>query len=134
MGNSNTVLVQDYTPDGQSVLRMGYDPFQAVSLRMCKEVMRVLLDHYPGYAWAVTTDYAQGYIGISLPALMGPTFKYVIFIDHISDANSMDRELKKAGGEILERFQLSRRGLFLPEYCDVRAKNPDGRFVKAIPE
>lgn len=134
MENRNTVIVQEYTPDSNQVLRVGYDPYMDANMKMAREVLRVLLEQYPGYGWAVTTDILQGIVAVAIPQLMGTVFKYVIHVDKIAGPSDMEKEVKKAGGEILERFRLSRRGLFMPEYSDAIRNRPDARFLKAIPE
>ena len=102
-------------------------------MQIAQEMMRVLLETYPGYGWSVRSDIEQGICTVLLPALMGSTFQYVIKREEVMTANDFDKMLKKAGGEILERFRLNRRGLFMPEYWDVKRSSLPGRFIKAVP-
>lgn len=136
MSRIGTILHSDHEDSGLQIARLGYDPYKGPNTRMANEMMRVMLDHYPGYGWSVTADMEQQICSVSLPALMGPTIKYVIKMNEIATSNDFEKKLKQAGGELLERFRLSRRGLFMPEYSDVRRARPHGRFMtlRTMPE
>lgn len=79
----------------------------ANDLVTAKNMADLLHKQYPGHLWAVTCDWKQGVATIRNLALSG-IWGYVIKLrDHFS-ATALDHEVKKAGGEILERFKLAR--------------------------
>lgn len=131
---SNPLIIGQHEDSGRQIMRLGYDPYRETNMKFAQEMLRVLLDRYPGYGWSVSADKEQGICWVQLPALMGATFKFVIKLNEVMSANDFDRKLCQAGGEILERFRLSRRGLFMPEYSDVRRNSVPARFMKAMPE
>lgn len=127
------LILGEYTPDGGTVLRQGFDPYKDANMRMAKETMRLLNENYPGYGWSVTTDILQGVVMVSIPEVMGHIFKYVIHTSKIETANGMAAEVREAGGQILERFGLSRRGFRKAELIDLKGRMPTGRFLKEVP-
>gem|GEM_PF-5874365 len=127
------IIMGDYQVGGKALLS-GHDPFYQRNMAMCRECLRLLSEFYPGYDWEVTADYDQGVVMIALPLLMGGTFKYVIHIDAVATANDMTKRVREAGGNILERFRLSRKGLIMPEYQDALAKRGNLPRFESVPE
>lgn len=78
---------------------------QSASLRILIHNIMIRLGRtYPGYDWLVSADDKTGLIDIYLPEMGGNT-AYTLHI------KKLDKNLKKvinAGGEILERYGLSR--------------------------
>lgn len=84
-------------------------------LMVAKAITRVLLAHYRGHFWVVESDSAQGIAWISIPVLLGQ-YKYVF---HLSEDITPDM-IVRAGGEILERFNLPRSGLDVASFIAAR--------------
>ena len=113
-----------YDGDPENRHLIGAGQYAAVEEAMCREVMRVLLEQYPGYIWQVMADVEQGIATIALPTFMGPTLKFVIHLENVHGPVAMDKQVREAGGQLLERLRLSRTGLWMPEYMDAKAKAP----------
>lgn len=75
-------------------------------LMVAKAITRVLLAHYRGHFWVVESDSAQGIAWISIPLLLG-NWKYVF---HLSEEIT-PAMIIRAGGQILERFNIPRSNL-----------------------
>lgn len=77
----------------------------ANELLMAKGAAELLHRHYPGHLWAVAIEGARLLIkNLALAGDMG----YALFIQKIYSASSLDRDVIKAGGEILERYRQAR--------------------------
>lgn len=64
---------------------------------------------YPGYRWACAVDTHQGVIHVMVPFLMETNVPYIIRIDEVKQSEKvLAKALMLSGGEILERFRLSR--------------------------
>lgn len=74
---------------------------------LCKTLFEKLWEHYPGYNWQVKVDAKQGIATIRIPILMGPTLSYVLHLDKLASDPAL-RAVVMAGGEILERWRISR--------------------------
>jgi hypothetical protein len=85
---------------------------------MAFAIAEELLKHYPGHPWTVKVKkWANpqrtilGGAMVSIPVLMPEGSGYNIPLVLLRDAHSFVRNVKKAGGEILERYQLPRSGV-----------------------
>lgn len=70
--------------------------------RVSKTVTEILLQHYPAYVWAATA--AGGQVVIQNLTLSGQWG----FVKNIKDLTPKLHEIVMAGGEILERYKVSR--------------------------
>lgn len=80
---------------------------RAMDYALATEISRILARHYPGYRWAVNADSFRGIVTIENWALSmnnGYTFR----LADMTQNETMEREVKRAGGEFLERFNQSR--------------------------
>lgn len=78
---------------------------QSASLRiLIHNVMLRLAKSFPGYDWLVSADDKTGIIDIYLPEMGGNT-AYTL---HINKLDSRMKKVVNAGGQILERYNLSR--------------------------
>lgn len=78
---------------------------QSASLRiLIHNVMLKLCKNFPGYDWLVSASDTTGIIDIYLPE-MGGNNAYTL---HIAKLDGNLKKVVKAGGEILERHNLSR--------------------------
>ena len=85
-------------------------------------IASVLLKHFPGYPWEIRTEMERMAAMIRLP-LMPPKFYYVLpFKDFMSGPNVHEKVVMKAGGELLERFNLSRDGIRFDQYEEARPR------------
>jgi hypothetical protein len=87
-------------------------------LSICKEIGRVLNAAYPGQPWMVEVDLDQGMAKVGIPPLLG-SWTYNFYLDRISDEG-----LKKAAGEILERFKIPRSGVDFAAYMQAEKDIP----------
>lgn len=86
---------------------------------MAKQVCDRLNSHYPGHLWAVNVDGGtRGVINIR-NFLLSPLWGYVIRLPDVYSASWLDREVVRAGGEILERFGLRRGRLDEAQYAQL---------------
>jgi len=76
---------------------------------IAKQVFVKLWDLYPMYDWAVKVDArpSVGMVSVKLPTLMGATMGYNFPLDKLAADPEM-LIVRKAGGEILERWNLRR--------------------------
>lgn len=82
------------------------DPFQTqADMTLAKTVGDTLFKHYPNHLWGVHVT--QGIISVKNLGLSGQ-WGFVLHITKIISATDLDDKLMRAGGEILERYKLSR--------------------------
>jgi hypothetical protein len=108
-GQGNTELRAVYERKG--LLPEEEDRRARWDLMVAKAITRVLLANYRGHFWVVECDSAQGIAWISIPILLGD-WKYVFRLsEDITPAMII-----RAGGEILERFNMPRSGLDIASF------------------
>lgn len=73
--------------------------------KLCKRIGRVLREHYPNRQWFVDVTIAGGVAKILCPSI-SMRHGYVIHINRPDF--EIDRQAMRAGGQILEMFNLSR--------------------------
>jgi len=78
-----------------------------IDQQICEMVARVLLKHYPGHNWLVQADRRKGLIDIRNMALHG-NLGVRIPMNGYATASELDNLAMRYGGEILERFHLTR--------------------------
>lgn len=76
----------------------------ATEVTLAKNIAAVLERHYPGYLWAVNVRGDQGIVTVHNLMLSGRWG----FILKIKDLDTNLNAVMRAGGEILERYRLSR--------------------------
>lgn len=79
----------------------------------------LLMSIYPGHSWGVVHDSAQGYCSVGIPLLMG--FNNCMFI-RLAEGLTVGK-IVAAGGEILERYRLSRTRFNLGQVLEAREKH-----------
>lgn len=79
------------------------DPYAAWDITVAKAITRVLLAHYRGHFWEVYCSRRDGIAWITIPLLMG-NHKFVFKLRN----DITPSMIVKAGGEILERFNMPR--------------------------
>jgi hypothetical protein len=98
----------------------------ATELSIAVLVSEKLEQHYPAHPWMVKVDMKQGIVQVSLPLVMPKTEVYVIHIDKLK----MDPALKcvvRAGGTILEKYNIPRSGFRLDTFLEARDRGHIGQ-------
>ena len=93
---------------------------QAKELELAGAIMRTVLAIYPGYVWGVLVDFKGGIATLKLPYLMRASHCYCVHLDKISTWPEMQKVMRKAGGELLERFRLDRAGFNVTDFQEAR--------------
>jgi hypothetical protein len=75
--------------------------------QICSIVGQVLCQHYTGHAWRVDADHQKGFIDIRNLSLSGDCGFRLKMSGHVT-ASELTKLAVRAGGEILERFNVSR--------------------------
>lgn len=91
---------------------------------LAKKIFEKLWAHYPMYDWKVRVDAHPkiGMVSIKLPRIHHSALGWNFPIDKLATDPNMDI-VKLAGGELLERFKLSRGRANKAEYVDqIRSK------------
>lgn len=98
------------------MLDLSDDPTQeAADLATSKQIAERLNASFPGYLWAVHCQWKQG-IAVIRNLSVSAKYGYVLHLLPVWSASELDRQTVLAGGEILERFRLSRRAIDYDEY------------------
>lgn len=92
---------------------------------LAKGMADTLHKHYPGHLWAVTCD--NGLATVRNLALSGE-WGFVLKVPAIYSASSFDKDVIRAGGEILERYRVS-RGVVRPDQIADMKTDFSGRIV-----
>lgn len=103
---NNRVFKMGAGPTSPSLARQ-QEAMKAADMRMVKRIAAVLEFHHPGHFFRVTVDHDQRLVRIELPPLLESPWSYNIPIS-VLYADPGLRTIKRAAGEILERFQLPR--------------------------
>lgn len=74
---------------------------------LCKNVLEVLYKHYPGHLWMVKADDGQGVVFIFNARISGSE-GYILHIENLTNYTILEHRVMQAGGEVLERFGMSR--------------------------
>lgn len=72
-----------------------------------KDMAEALHAAYPGHLWAVTCEGEKGIATVRNLALSGE-WGFVLHLKEIYSASAWKKDIVMAGGELLERFNLSR--------------------------
>ena len=114
VGDRQMLNVQLYKPplDGTPDMHREFDMFVA------NRINEILTHHYPGYPWQSNADASQGVVYFGIPVLMGPTLKWVIRLGEWDDLTP--KLVIDGGGELLERFNLPRRGFEVDSFLHAR--------------
>lgn len=80
----------------------------ANEMLLSKEAAETLYTAYPGYLWGVNIE--GSVVNIRCINLSG-MYGYTLHIPAIYSASEWKKSVMRAGGEILERYRQSRRGL-----------------------
>jgi hypothetical protein len=79
-----------------------------VDMGIAKDIAETLMKHYPGHLWAV---YVKGGVAIIKALNISSLWGYVLKLRDIThDVGSRNKDVMRAGGEILERAHQLRGG------------------------
>ena len=98
----------------------------ANDLVMAKGMAEALHAAYPGHMWAVTCDGKIGFADVRNLALSG-SWGFRIRLSDIYSASAFRKDVIRAGGEMLERYRLS-RGRFDENQYNNLTSDFAGRF------
>lgn len=88
----------------------------ALDMNMSKTLAEALHRHYPGHLWGVNVSHRTGLIEIRNLYLAG-NWGYVMKLQPIYSISSLEMDVMRAGGEILERFRMSRAQFQAEQYA-----------------
>ena len=108
---------------GRGVDADGVDEYARRDLAVCAQIFRVLIEEYPGWYWQVLADTVQGYATVKIGHLMNGNQAFILHLDRMTSPNDLEREVKRAGGELLERYGLPRRGFDLDCFLNASKKH-----------
>lgn len=82
----------------------------AADIALCADVARTLEKFYPNHMWLVGADSFAGRVTVDLPYEKPVALKNYGYLLHLSSIQAAGAEAKvmRAGGELLERFGLTR--------------------------
>jgi hypothetical protein len=96
---------------------------EAYEMSVARRIFEKLWEKYPGYDWKVAVNAIGGIASIKLPRLHHSALGYNIPMDMLAtDPNLL--LVVRGGGELLERFRLSRTGVNKAEYTDKIKNRP----------
>ncbi|HOX27378.1 MAG TPA: hypothetical protein PLL30_17030 [Candidatus Krumholzibacteria bacterium] len=91
----------------------------ALEFNLCKEVAETLFQAYPGHLWAVNPEGNGSIIVVRNVSLTGQ-WGFVLHVPAIYSASEFKKNVIRAGGEILERYQMSRSQFKAAEYAALK--------------
>lgn len=92
----------------------------ANDLLIARGMAEALHAHYPGHLWAVTCDGKTGMADVRNLGLSG-NWGYRLKLKNIYSGSQFQADVIRAGGELLERYRLSRGRLKLDEYSNLKS-------------
>ena len=98
----------------------------AADLALTMRIAETLERHYPGHPWMVQVSHDSGCAFIKLPIVMKSMERYVLHIDKLNMDPAL-RAVVRAGGELLERYNMPRTGFSLDPFLSAREAGPYGR-------
>lgn len=81
--------------------------FDGVNAALCKAIGEALSRFYPGHPWAVSAEVEHGIVKFSLAGFQ--QWAHVIHVATLKSDPGLST-VKKAAGEMLERFNMPRKG------------------------
>lgn len=90
----------------------------ANDLVMSKGMADALHRHYPGHLWAVTCEGEKG-IATVRDLMLSGTYGVILKLPAIYSASAFEKEVMRAGGEILERYRLKRGAVDHAQYANL---------------
>lgn len=85
---------------------------------MSKNMADALHRHYPGHCWAVTVEGSKGIATIRNLMLSG-NYGVILKLPAIYSGSAFEKDVIRAGGEILERYRLNRGRVDAAQYANL---------------
>ena len=92
-----------------------------------KAIGETLVKHYPNRQWGVNVDVLGRMVVITCPSLSHTHGYHIAMKDDTIDA--LQQRAVHAGGEILERFGISRGRIFNPDELETIERMPSGDAI-----
>ena len=96
---------------------MGSMTEELANFEIAKAMAETLERHYPGHAWAVRAEISNGVVHVFNLALSGK-WGFILKMNDIMNDQGMKITIR-AGGELLERYNLTRGRKLEKEYDDI---------------
>lgn len=96
---------------------------EAYEFGIAKTIFEKLWEFYPGYDWKVKVDAQGGIATVQLPRLHHSVIAFIIKLDELASDPGYAL-VKRAGGEMLERFKLRRGMVNRAQYRDALKARP----------
>jgi len=112
-GGDMCLLTKYEAPGGQFT----EDEWKDYDLWAAQRMVDLLLATFPGYPWHSVHDSKQGYAKVSIPILLGVNWGIILHLPITPGA------VIAAGGEVLERYSLSRERMNIAQFLDARQKH-----------
>jgi hypothetical protein len=103
-------------------------------IAMAKVFARVLGHYYPGYMWGVKVDARQKFALIQIAAIMRTEQVFMVPLEKLQNENDINKFMRLAGGEILERFRLSRGKIQEDAFLNLREARKRIPLQSKMPE
>ena len=100
---------------GGLLLDTGSSTRELADMALAKRLAEVLERHYAGHLWAVKVDSSQGIATVQNLRLSG-RWGFMLKLRDMAYQDEIAREAMQAGGELLERYRLSRGRFKESEY------------------
>jgi hypothetical protein len=100
---------------------------ELADIGLAKRFAEVLDRHYPGHLWGVRVDSGQGIAVVFNLGLSG-RWGFMLKLRELTYEGEIAREVMLAGGELLERYRLS-RGRFKEDEYAVMTMTPTGSLI-----
>lgn len=102
----------------------GVDPYKSVNMETAKWVGAKLDSVYPGHPWLVVCDTRNGIISIQIRGIMPANRWYVVKLNDVKSDPGGRHTILRGAGELLERYQIPRRGFSEHHWFDAMDKAP----------
>jgi len=104
----------------KTIIDLTSDPnIVALDFETAKFMAELLHKHYPDHLWGVTVQSDQGIATVRNLRLSG-NWGFILKMKNIATRKELRRNTMMAGGELLERYRLSRGRFRAEEYLDLK--------------
>ena len=104
----------------------GYDPQAKAKMEIARWTGELLDRNYPGHPWFCEVIMARmgGVIKMQLRGLMPPDRWYVVKLSDVTSDPGGRRTVLKGAGELLERYNIPRRGFSFDHWKEAHNRAP----------
>lgn len=119
------IILKNTLRDQERTLRSDSDTEdqteRRTELEMATAAFELLNHYYAGHLWITQVDSNSGMLCVQLGVLMDSNRWYKIRAADLNNAMELAHAVRRAGGELLERFGLRRKHLELDRFLHARA-------------